>query len=174
MYPPPFELYQLTMATIRARKRTDGSTSYTAQIRLFRDGAQVYQESQTFARKQAAQVWVRRREAELDQPSAIERANRKGVTVQDMINQYLDEMKKVRPLGKTKEWTLNAIAASEFGQTVDSAINSQRLVDFALWRMSKEGGGVTIWRIWALFCPSLGLHGGMKSTSTLWQTLARF
>ncbi|MCY0111570.1 site-specific integrase [Pseudomonas monsensis] len=130
------------MATIRARKRTDGSVSYTAQIRLFRDGAQVYQESQTFARKQAAQAWVRRREAELDQPGAIERANRKGVTVQDMIKQYLDEMEKVRPLGKTKEATLNAIAATEFGQTVDSAINSQRLVDFALWRMSKEGGGV--------------------------------
>ncbi|WP_179353332.1 site-specific integrase [Pseudomonas fluorescens] len=130
------------MATIRARKRTDGSVSYTAQIRLFRDGAQVYQESQTFARKQAAQAWVRRREAELDQPGAIERAKRKGVTVQDMIKQYLDEMEKVRPLGKTKEATLSAIAATEFGQTVDSAINSQRLVDFALWRMSEEGGGV--------------------------------
>lgn len=142
MYQSLLELYQSTMATIRARKRTDGSVSYTAQIRLFRDGAQVYQESQTFARKQAAQAWVRRREAELDQPGAIERANRKGVTVQDMIKQYLDEMEKVRPLGKTKEATLNAIAATEFGQTVDSAINSQRLVDFALWRMSKEGGGV--------------------------------
>ena len=142
MYQSLSELYQSTMATIRARKRTDGSVSYTAQIRLFRDGAQVYQESQTFARKQAAQAWVRRREAELDQPGAIERANRKGVTVQDMIKQYLDEMEKVRPLGKTKEATLNAIAATEFGQTVDSAINSQRLVDFALWRMGKEGGGV--------------------------------
>ncbi|SEI60487.1 hypothetical protein SAMN03159298_01039 [Pseudomonas sp. NFACC07-1] len=51
-------------------------------------------------------------------------------------------MEKVRPLGKTKEATLKAIAASDFGQTVDSDINSQRLVDFALWRMSKEGGGV--------------------------------
>lgn len=142
MYQSLSELYQSTMATIRARKRTDGSVSYTAQIRLFRDGAQVYQESQTFARKQAAQAWVRRREAELDQPGAIERANRKGVTVQDMIKQYLDEMEKVRPLGKTKAATLNAIAASEFGQTVDSDINSQRLVDFALWRMSKEGGAV--------------------------------
>ncbi|KJZ42041.1 site-specific integrase [Pseudomonas fluorescens] len=130
------------MATIRARKRTDGSVSYTAQIRLFRDGAQVYQESQTFARKQAAQAWVRRREAELDQPGAIERANRKGVTVQDMIKRYLVEMEKVRPLGKTKNATLNAIAESEFGQTVDSDIDSQRLVGFALWRMSKEGGGV--------------------------------
>jgi hypothetical protein len=130
------------MATIRARKLADGTVSYTAQIRIKRDGVQVYQESQTFARKQAAQAWVRRREADLDQPGAIERANRKGVTVEDMIKQYLAEMEKVRPLGKTKEATLNAIAASDFGQTVDSDINSQRLVDFALWRMSKEGGGV--------------------------------
>lgn len=67
------------MATIRARKRTDGSISYTAQIRLVRDGTQVYQESQTFARKEAAKAWVRNREAELDQPGAIERANRKDV-----------------------------------------------------------------------------------------------
>ncbi|APC20809.1 hypothetical protein BME99_10360 [Pseudomonas protegens] len=41
------------MATIRARKLADGSVSYTAQIRIKRDGVQVYQESQTFARKQA-------------------------------------------------------------------------------------------------------------------------
>ena len=69
------------MATIRARKLADGSVSYTAQIRIKRDGVQVYQESQTFARKQAAQAWVRRREAGLNQPGAIERANRKGITV---------------------------------------------------------------------------------------------
>ena len=39
-------------ATIRARKLADGTVSYTAQIRIKRDGVQVYQESQTFARKQ--------------------------------------------------------------------------------------------------------------------------
>ena len=58
-YQPDYELYQLTMAAIRAGKRTDGSISNTAPIRLIREGAQVYQESQTFARKQAAQAWVR-------------------------------------------------------------------------------------------------------------------
>ncbi|CAI8961702.1 tyrosine-type recombinase/integrase [Pseudomonas sp. IT-P176] len=130
------------MATIRARKLADGTVSYTAQIRIKRDGVQVYQESQTFARKQAAQAWVRRREAELDQPGAIERANRKGVTVKEIIAQYLMEMERARPLGKTKRATLNAIAETEFGQTADSDINSQRLVDYALWRMSKEGGCV--------------------------------
>ena len=50
----------LEMSTIRARKLADGTVSYTAQIRIKRDGVQVYQESQTFARKQAAQVWVRK------------------------------------------------------------------------------------------------------------------
>lgn len=142
MYQPLSQLYQLTMATIRARKRTDGSISYTAQIRLFRDGAQVYQESQTFARKQAAQAWVRKRETELDQPGAIERANRKGATIKEMIDRYLVEMEKVRPLGKTKLATLKAISESYLGKLNDQDINSQQLVEYALWRMGEEGGSV--------------------------------
>ena len=72
------------MVTIRSRKLADGTVRYTAQIRVKCEGAQVYQESQTFARKQAAQAWVRKREAELDQPGAIERANRVGAMVKEM------------------------------------------------------------------------------------------
>ena len=66
------------MATIRARKLADGTVNYTAQIRIKRYGVQVYQERQTFARKQAAQAWARKRESELNERSAIERANREG------------------------------------------------------------------------------------------------
>ena len=142
MYHLNFELYQLTMATIRARKRTDGSTSYTAQIRLIREGAQVYQESQTFARKQAAQAWVRKREAELDQPGAIERANRIGATVKEMIDRYMVEMEKARGLGKTKLATLKAISESYLGAVSDQDLNCQILVEYAVWRMGPEGGGV--------------------------------
>ena len=142
MYHLNFELYQLTMATIRARTRTDGSTSYTAQIRLIREGAQVYQESQTFARKQAAQAWVRKREAELDQPGAIERANRVGATVKEMIERYMLEMEKARALGKTKLATLKAISESYLGQVNDEDLNCQILVEYAVWRMGPEGGGV--------------------------------
>ncbi|UVL22770.1 site-specific integrase [Pseudomonas donghuensis] len=130
------------MATIRARKKADGTVSYTVQIRLKNKGVIVYQECQTFARKQAAQAWAKRRETELAEPGAIERANRKGHTVREMIDRYLVDGAKVRPLGKTKKATLLAIAASHFGEVVDSAINSQILVDYALWRMSPEGGAV--------------------------------
>ncbi|MBD8682842.1 site-specific integrase [Pseudomonas sp. CFBP 13719] len=130
------------MATIRKRFRADGSASYTVQIRLAREGQQVYQESQTFARKQAAQVWARRREAELDEPGAIARLSRTGVSVKDMIDRYLVEVEKARPLGKTKRGTLTAIGNSHFGGLSDTDINTQALVDYALWRMSVEGGGV--------------------------------
>jgi hypothetical protein len=130
------------MAAIRARKLADGSVSYTAQICIKRDGVQVYQESQTFARKQAAQAWARKRESELDEPGAIERASRKGATAKEMIDQYLREVEKARPLGKTTKATLTAIGASYYGKLNDTDINTQCLVDFALWQMSSEGGGV--------------------------------
>lgn len=42
------------MATIRKRKRKDGTYGYTVQIRIMRDSLQAYQESQTFDRQQVA------------------------------------------------------------------------------------------------------------------------
>ncbi|CAI8788679.1 hypothetical protein EMIT0P171_190068 [Pseudomonas sp. IT-P171] len=95
-----------------------------------------------FDRKQVAQAWIKRRETELAEPGAIARANRKGVTVKKMIEQYLDEYEKIHPLGKTKSATLNAIKDTWLGELGDSALTSQKLVEFAQWRMSKEGGGV--------------------------------
>ncbi|QNL88866.1 Uncharacterized protein PPKH_3452 [Pseudomonas putida] len=51
----------------------------------------VYQESQTFARKQAAVAWAKRRETELAEPDAIESASRVGHTVKQMIDRHLGE-----------------------------------------------------------------------------------
>jgi integrase len=130
------------MGTITSRKRKDNSTAYTAQIRINRDGKTVYQESQTFDRKQVAQAWIKRRETELAVPGAIERANRKGVSIKQMIDQYLDEYERIRPLGKTKRATLKAIGETWLGEVADSSLTSQNLVEFAQWRMSKEGGAV--------------------------------
>jgi len=53
------------MATIRARKKADGTVGYTVQICLKKKGVLVYQEDRTFARRQAAQRWAKRRETEL-------------------------------------------------------------------------------------------------------------
>lgn len=130
------------MGTITTRKRKDKTTGFTAQIRINRVGLPVYQETQTFDRKQVAQAWIKKREAELTAPGAIERINRKTVSIKQMIDRYLDEYEKVRPLGKTKRATLTAISESWLGEVADSALTSQKLVEYAQWRMAKEGGGV--------------------------------
>jgi len=56
-----------------------------AQIRLRRKRAIVYQESQSFGRKQVARAWMTRREAELVQPGALDSASRKAVPLKKII-----------------------------------------------------------------------------------------
>ncbi len=112
------------MGTIRQRKRKDNTTAYCAQIRINRDGRPVYQETQTFDRKQIEEARMKRREAELALPGTIDRLNRKSVSVKQMIDRYLDEHEKVRALGKTKLATLVAISNSWLGAVADSAITS--------------------------------------------------
>ena len=133
-------MYQITMATIRKRNRKDGSYGYTAQIRIMRDGQQVYQESQTFDRQQTAKAWAAKRETELAEPGALARANRKAVLLKDIIDQYIEESKV--PLGRTKLATLAAIRDTWLGDLRDVEITSQQLVDYARWRMSEDGGAV--------------------------------
>lgn len=131
------------MATIRTRKNKDGSVMYTAQIRIKRDGVQVYQESASFSRRKVAEAWAKRRETELSEPAALERERRGGrVTLAEMIERYIGERDPTKPLGKTKEATLRAVAASYLGGLPEREITSQALVDYALWRMSSEGGSV--------------------------------
>ncbi|WP_225773225.1 site-specific integrase [Pseudomonas sp. Marseille-Q5115] len=127
------------MGSITVRKRKDGSTGYTAQIRIMKKGVTVYQESQTFERKAVAQAWLKKREAELAEPGALDKANRKGVTVKSMIEKYVLEYEKIRPLGKTKRATLTAISLSALGSIEDAQLTSQHIVEYANDRMQKDG-----------------------------------
>lgn len=54
------------MGTIVDRKKKDGTTSFTAQIRRKEGGKVVFTEAKTFSKRKAAEVWIAKREAELD------------------------------------------------------------------------------------------------------------
>lgn len=88
------------MGCITVRKRKDGSAAFTAQICVMQKGKTVYQETQTFDRKTTAQAWLRKRETEVAEPGAIDKANREGVPVKEMIDRYIDECEKIRPLSR--------------------------------------------------------------------------
>ncbi|NCE85265.1 tyrosine-type recombinase/integrase [Pseudomonas sp. Q1] len=127
------------MGSITVRKRKDGSVAYNAQIRIMQKGVTVYQESQTFDRKATAQAWIKRVESEMSIPGAIEKSKRSGVTVREMIDLYLLEYEKFRPLGKTKRATLTAMGKTWLGEVEDKDITSQKLVEYANWRMAQDG-----------------------------------
>ena len=50
------------MATIRTRRRKDGSLAYLSEIRVKRDGVLIHRESKTFDRLGQARAWAATRE----------------------------------------------------------------------------------------------------------------
>lgn len=130
------------MGTITVRKAKNGEKRYTAQIRLRRNGAIVYQESQTFGRKQLAKAWLNRREVEWEDTDVLNEGQRAGEPLKDIIERYLREVEKARPLGRTKRATLTWISNTWLGKKLDYEVTSQLLVQYAQWRLGSEGGNV--------------------------------
>jgi len=116
-----------TIGTIIGRTRKDGSKAFTAQIVIKKGGAIVHREAETFDRKQAANAWIVRREAELKRPGGLER--KEDPTLASVIDRYIAESKNAE-LG-TKAQVLKTIKNGELGEIKCSDITSQRLVSFA-------------------------------------------
>lgn len=128
------------MGTITQRRKADGTLRYTAQIRIRRQGEIVYQQTQTFSKKAAAQAWIRKREAELDAPGALDaQINRKDVTVAEAINRYLEEYEAIRPLGRTKRLCLLALGKTALGQMQAHEVTSQTLIEYGQSRIHNDG-----------------------------------
>ena len=71
-----------------ARKRSDGSAAYTAQIRIKSGGKVTHSEAQTFDRRALAVEWLRRRETELQQQRASGVVQHKSITLGELLQQY--------------------------------------------------------------------------------------
>lgn len=118
------------MATIRARQRADGSTGYTAVVRLFRDKKLVHQETKTFSRHSAADKWAKEREVALEDPAALLRAQASGsLTLGELIQWYLDTFRSVSGWGRTKQSQLEALKSHPTGQADALLLDASTLVD---------------------------------------------
>ena len=83
------------MGTIIGRTRKDGSKAFTAQIVIKKGGAIVHREAETFDRKQAANAWIVKREAELKRPGGLD--HKEDPTLAAVIDRYVAE-------SKTQSW----------------------------------------------------------------------
>lgn len=115
------------MGSIIERTRKDGSKALTAQIVVKKGGVIVHREAQTFDRKQAANAWVVKREAELKQPGGLER--KEDPRLSAVIDRYIAESKNA-VLG-TKAQVLKTIKNSDLGEVKCSGLTSHALVSFA-------------------------------------------
>lgn len=115
------------MGSIIGRTRKDGTTAYAAQIVIKKDGRIVHREAETFDRKQAANAWIVKREAELKSPGGLDR--KENPMLSAVIDQYIAESNNA-VIG-TKAQVLKSIKNSDLGDLKCSEITSQKLVAFA-------------------------------------------
>ncbi|MHB8947568.1 MAG: tyrosine-type recombinase/integrase [Rhodoferax sp.] len=114
------------MGTIIARKRKDGTTGYTAMIRIKRAGVIIHKETETFDRDQTAKAWIKKRETELAQPGALDKPT--DPLLADVIDKYNQD--KQRPHGKTKDQVLRTIKNSRLGEMRCSEIRSPDIIAY--------------------------------------------
>ena len=117
------------MATITARRRNDGTVSYTAQIRIKRGGRLVFSQAQTFERETAAKAWVKKKEAELAKPGWVEKTRVRGNTLGNAIDRYLQDTRKA--IGKTKAQVLDALRVDPISRLECIEVRSEDIVELA-------------------------------------------
>lgn len=113
---------------IRKNTRADGSHTYTAQLRIKRDGKVVFSEARNFEKKATAEGWLSRRRFEMSQPGALEKADKRKGTLADAIDLYTADVKNI---GKTKAQVLQAIKRYEIADKQMSAIRSDDVFELA-------------------------------------------
>ena len=132
------------MAHIEARHRAGGQNTYRAQVRLKRDGRVIHQESRTFERRKHAETWAKQREVELEKPGGIERLKTKGMTLSELITRYRTYVESVRPMQRSKQYTLDRIGRSMLGNRRLDELAAADVIEYGRGRMAKGAGPSTI------------------------------
>ncbi|MGQ7248006.1 hypothetical protein ACUN9Y_11770 [Halomonas sp. V046] len=113
------------MATIRKRRKKDGSFSYIVQIRIALHGLD-HSESRSFPRKAMAEEWAKRRELELASPAGVAQARWKGVTLDDAIERYLHEF--AQGAGRSKRATIEQLRRFPISRVAITELTSERVI----------------------------------------------
>jgi hypothetical protein len=90
---PLYVRSKIIMPTIKVRKQANGSTRYTAIVRIRRGTTMLHQESRTFTHRTAALSWAKHREVALEDPAALTRLRHGAPTLAELIRSYIDRFR---------------------------------------------------------------------------------
>ena len=132
------------MATIRPRKQADGSTRYTAIVRIRRGKTIVYQEYRTFALRTAAVSWAKHREVALDDPSALAQVKQGATTVAELIRWYIETFQTISKWQRSKQAHLQFLERCALGKLDAFDLDAALLIDHVRSRRAKGTGAATV------------------------------
>lgn len=132
------------MATILPRRRADGTVGYMATIRLHSGNKLIHRETKTFSRRVAAEKWARAREVELENPSALLRAQEGDVTLASLVRWYIDNFQSVSKWQRTKQAQLEFLEKHPIGMLNALSLTSATLIDHVRSRRAKGAGPATV------------------------------
>jgi integrase len=132
------------MATIRARKQADGSTRYTAIVRIRRGKAIIYQEYRTFALRAAAASWAKHREVTLERPGALARVEEDTPTVAALVRWYIDNFETVSKWQRSKQAHLEFLERHALGEFNALTLTVAELIEHVRSRRAGGAGPATV------------------------------
>lgn len=132
------------MAYIKIRKQSDGSTRYTAIVRLRRGKTIVHQEARTFAHRVAAVTWAKHREVVLEDPSALARVQHGAPTLAELIRWYIDTFETISKWQRSKQAHLELLERHALGKCNALTLNAAALIDHVRSRRATGAGPATV------------------------------
>ena len=110
-----------TMPTIKARKQANGSTRYTAVVRLRRGTTVLHQVSRTFTHRTAALSWAKHREVALEDPAELTRKQLSTPTLAELIRWYIETFETISRWQRSKQTHLKFLERHSLGKTVTNS-----------------------------------------------------
>ena len=138
------------MATIRPRKQSDGTTRYTAIVRIRKRQTIIYQEYKTFAHRSAAVSWAKHREVELANPGALTRIQQTAPTLGELIRWYIDTFETISKWQRSKQTHLEFLERHPIGKVNALTLTPAILIDHVRSRRADGAGPATVGFLCAL------------------------
>jgi hypothetical protein len=130
------------MATIRPRRRRDGTLAYLAEVRIKRGGHLVHRESRTFDKRGVATAWSAKTEKQLAEPGSLLTRKRREVhgPLRRVLKKYREEVSDLRPMGRSKTAHIKFLETTPLADIDTEEIKSADLIQHVRNRR-KSGAG---------------------------------
>ena len=132
------------MPTIKARKQANGSTRYTAIVRIRRGTTVLHRESRTFTHRTAALSWAKHREVALEIPGELARMRVSTPTLAELIRWYIETFETISRWQRSKQTHLEFLERHSLGQTVAHTLTCADLIRHAQSRRAEGAGPATV------------------------------